>query len=134
LQPISDETGRGVVLDPLPAVVRVEAPTTTLAAAILVLAASSTLAVEWIIEGRVVGVSDGDTITVLDDSNTQHKIRFTGIDAPEKGQAFGERSKQGLSIDRVHRTSWSPPIDVSPSTAASSAPNRSSLRDEERRL
>ena len=43
------------------------------------------------------GVSDGDTITVLDDAKTQHKIRFAGIDAPEKGQAFGERSKQSLS-------------------------------------
>jgi endonuclease YncB( thermonuclease family) len=37
------------------------------------------------VEGRVVGVSDGDTITVLDESKTQHKIRFAGIDAPEKG-------------------------------------------------
>ena len=45
----------------------------------------------------MVGVSDGDTITVLDDSKTQHKVRFAGIDAPEKGQAFGERSKQSLS-------------------------------------
>ena len=54
-------------------------------------------AAEWLIEGRVVGVSDGDTITVLDDAKTQHKIRFAGIDAPEKGQEFGERSKQSLS-------------------------------------
>jgi endonuclease YncB( thermonuclease family) len=45
----------------------------------------------------VVGVSDGDTITVLDDAKVQHKIRLAGIDAPEKGQAFGERSKQRLS-------------------------------------
>jgi endonuclease YncB( thermonuclease family) len=45
----------------------------------------------------VVGVSDGDTITVLDDAKVQHKIRFAGIDAPEKGQPFGERSKQNLS-------------------------------------
>ena len=45
----------------------------------------------------MVGVSDGDTITILDDAKTQHKIRFAGIDAPEKGQAFGERSKQSLS-------------------------------------
>ena len=44
-------------------------------------------------EGRVVGVSDGDTITVLDDAKTQQKIRFAGIDAPEKRQPFGERSK-----------------------------------------
>ena len=55
------------------------------------------IAASWILEGRVVGVSDGDTITVLDDAKTQHKIRFAGIDAPEKGQAFGERSKQNLS-------------------------------------
>lgn len=41
--------------------------------------------------------ADGDTITVLDDSNTQHKIRLEGIDAPEKKQPFGQRSKESLS-------------------------------------
>ena len=49
------------------------------------------------IEGRVVGVADGDTITVLVDSHTQHKIRLAGIDAPEKSQPFGQRSKESLS-------------------------------------
>lgn len=49
------------------------------------------------IDGRVVGVSDGDTITVLDQDRRQFKIRLGGIDAPEKKQAFGERSKQSLS-------------------------------------
>lgn len=49
------------------------------------------------ITGRVVGVADGDTVTVLDGANTQHKIRLSGIDAPEKTQAFGMRSKQSLS-------------------------------------
>lgn len=49
------------------------------------------------LQGRVVGVSDGDTVTVLDASNTQWKIRLMGIDAPEKKQAFGNRSKQQLS-------------------------------------
>ena len=48
----------------------------------------------------MVGVSDGDTITVLDGDKRQHKIRLSGIDAPEKGQAFGERSKQSLSTRR----------------------------------
>ena len=38
--------------------------------------------------GRVVGVHDGDTITVLDTSRAQHKIRLAGIDAPELKQAF----------------------------------------------
>ncbi len=48
-------------------------------------------------EGRVVGVRDGDTLTLLDDVKTQHKVRINGIDAPEKGQAFGERSRQSLA-------------------------------------
>ena len=47
--------------------------------------------------GRVVGVSDGDTVTVLDDTNTEWKIRLMGIDAPEKKQAFGNKSKEYLS-------------------------------------
>ncbi len=38
------------------------------------------------ITGLVVGVSDGDTITVLDANKVQHKIRLAGIDAPEKKQ------------------------------------------------
>jgi endonuclease YncB( thermonuclease family) len=49
------------------------------------------------IAGRVVGVADGDTITVLDADQTQHKIRVAGIDAPEKEQAFGQRSKASMS-------------------------------------
>jgi len=50
--------------------------------------------------GKVVGVTDGDTITVLDGANTQYKIRLAGIDAPERGQVFGTKSKQALS-DKV---------------------------------
>lgn len=49
------------------------------------------------IQGRVVAVLDGDTITVLDRGNSQHRIRFAGIDAPEKGQAFGQAAKKRLS-------------------------------------
>lgn len=49
------------------------------------------------LQGRVVGIADGDTVTVLDSSNTQFKIRLMGIDAPEKKQAFGNRAKQSLS-------------------------------------
>ena len=47
--------------------------------------------------GKVVGISDGDTIKVLDSNKTEHKIRLMGIDAPEKSQAFGAASKQALS-------------------------------------
>lgn len=48
--------------------------------------------------GRVIGLADGDTITVLDSSHVQHKVRVAGIDAPEKGQPFGKRSKAHLSL------------------------------------
>lgn len=49
------------------------------------------------IEGRVIGVADGDTVTVLNADKVRHKIRLSGIDAPEKTQAFGKRSKESLS-------------------------------------
>jgi endonuclease YncB( thermonuclease family) len=49
------------------------------------------------LHGRVVGVSDGDTITVHDADHQQYKIRLSGIDAPEKAQPFGQRSKENLS-------------------------------------
>ncbi len=47
--------------------------------------------------GKIVGVTDGDTLTLLDEANQQHRIRLAGIDAPERGQAFGEASKRHLS-------------------------------------
>jgi endonuclease YncB( thermonuclease family) len=49
------------------------------------------------LRGTVVGVSDGDTITVLDSDRKQHKVRLSGIDAPERHQGFAERSKQNLA-------------------------------------
>ncbi len=49
------------------------------------------------ITGRVVGVADGDTITVLDAGHGLTKIRLHQIDAPEKKQDYGQRSKQSLS-------------------------------------
>jgi endonuclease YncB( thermonuclease family) len=45
----------------------------------------------------VVGISDGDTVTVLDALHAQHRIRLTGIDAPEKAQPYGDASKRHLS-------------------------------------
>ena len=50
--------------------------------------------------GKVVGVADGDTITVLKEKE-QAKVRLAKIDAPEKAQPFGSRSKQSL-FDLVH--------------------------------
>ena len=49
------------------------------------------------LEGKVVGVSDGDTITVLGTDNQQTRVRLQGIDAPESQQAFGQVSKRNLS-------------------------------------
>ncbi len=46
--------------------------------------------------GRVVSITDGDTLTVLDARNEQHKIRLSGIDAPERGQPFGTASRDHL--------------------------------------
>ena len=47
--------------------------------------------------GTVVAVADGDTITVLDSNNRKHRIRLIGIDAPEKSQSYGQRSKHSLA-------------------------------------
>ena len=46
--------------------------------------------------GKVVGVSDGDTISVMHNGKAE-RIRLSGIDCPEKGQAFGQRAKQFTS-------------------------------------
>ena len=48
------------------------------------------------IQGRVVNVTDGDTVTVLDADNKKYKVRLTGIDAPERRQAYREKSKEYL--------------------------------------
>jgi endonuclease YncB( thermonuclease family) len=49
------------------------------------------------LSGHVIMIADGDTITLLDSANTQHRIRLAGIDAPESHQAFGEQSRLSLS-------------------------------------
>ena len=50
-----------------------------------------------VITGKVIRVADGDTITILDVTNTQNKIRLYGIDAPEKAQDFGNKSREKLA-------------------------------------
>lgn len=65
--------------------------------ACLCLIASTVAAAQDVVFGRVVGIADGDTITVLDAGRTQHRVRIAGIDAPERGQPGGQRSKESLS-------------------------------------
>jgi len=49
------------------------------------------------ITGKVVGVSDGDTIVLLLFDNTEVRVRLEGIDCPEKKQDFGEKAKQATA-------------------------------------
>jgi micrococcal nuclease len=60
--------------------------------------------------GKCVGVSDGDTISVMHEGKAE-KIRLYGIDCPEKGQPFGKRAKQFTS-DMVFGKS----VEVKPTT------------------
>ncbi|HDR2614733.1 MULTISPECIES: thermonuclease family protein [Enterobacteriaceae] len=49
------------------------------------------------IHGHVVRVLDGDTVEVLEPGNRLTRVRLAGIDAPEKSQPFGQRSRQALT-------------------------------------
>ena len=68
-----------------------------------------------VVVGRVVGVHDGDTITVLEEKSTEQKgrkgtkVRLAGIDAPERKQSYGTQSKEALSrkvMGRQVRVEW----------------------------
>jgi micrococcal nuclease len=49
------------------------------------------------INGKIVGVTDGDTVKLLTADFTEIKVRLEGIDCPEKNQAFGQKAKQYAS-------------------------------------
>ena len=49
------------------------------------------------LQGKVIKVADGDTITIVDASGKKHRVRLMGIDAPEKDQPYGDVSTQGLN-------------------------------------
>jgi endonuclease YncB( thermonuclease family) len=58
---------------------------------------SAQTAKEYTLKAQVVGVVDGDTITIMDKSARQITVRLAGIDAPEKQQDFGDVAKSKLS-------------------------------------
>ncbi|WP_455828187.1 thermonuclease family protein, partial [Klebsiella pneumoniae] len=50
------------------------------------------------IEGKAVRILDGDTLDVLHEGNKISRIRLEGLDAPEKSQPYGQRSRQMLTM------------------------------------
>jgi len=76
---------------------------------LIYLLASPCFAQAW--SGRVIGIADGDTITVLRDKE-QVKIRLYGIDCPEGGQAFSKKARQ-FTAKMVHgKVVEEEPVDV----------------------
>lgn len=72
--------------------------------------ASNCLAATSTLEGEIVSIADGDTVTLLDAANNQIKIRLAQIDSPEighgtkrPGQPFGQNSKRSLSDLVFHK-------------------------------
>lgn len=55
------------------------------------------MSIEILTACLIIAISDGDTLTARCNDDEQVKVRLTEIDAPEKAQPFGQRSKQSLS-------------------------------------
>lgn len=66
-----------------------------LLAVLMLVTAQAVIAAE--ISGRVIGITDGDTLTVLSDMRQQVKVRLAEIGTPESRQPYGSRAKQALS-------------------------------------
>ena len=49
-----------------------------------------------VISGKVVRVSNGDTLTIEDAAGKRHRIRLADVDAPERRQEFGEQARNSL--------------------------------------
>jgi endonuclease YncB( thermonuclease family) len=63
----------------------------------LALALAARAAAAETISGAVAVVIDGDTLTVVDEAKKQHRIRLSGIDAPQAKQPYGVRSARSLA-------------------------------------
>jgi endonuclease YncB( thermonuclease family) len=67
----------------------------TLALVVVALCGADALGAE--LDGRVIGVRDGDTIDVLTPGNERVRVRLAAIDAPESGQAYGTVARRALA-------------------------------------
>lgn len=81
-----------------------------LCACVLGCAPCAALEAPW--TGKVIHVADGDTVNVLNARRESVRIRFSGIDAPEKNQPFGRRSKQALEALAKGRMARVVPVDT----------------------
>jgi endonuclease YncB( thermonuclease family) len=70
---------------------------TSIFSCIILLLFSAPLFSQEIYKGQVISVQDGDTITVRTEDFEQMRVRFYGIDAPEKDQPYGPQAKEYLS-------------------------------------
>ncbi|KAA2211609.1 nuclease [Pseudoroseomonas oryzae] len=68
---------------------------------VLLLLSFPALAAE--LRGEVVGISDGDTLTLLTPDKRQVRVRLAEIDAPESRQPWGSRAQQALSALVFHQ-------------------------------
>jgi endonuclease YncB( thermonuclease family) len=64
---------------------------------IILIALFSLSAQAEIIRGKVIKIADGDTLTLLTDSDKKIRIRLAGIDTPERKQPFGNTAKNALA-------------------------------------
>ncbi|WP_148716792.1 thermonuclease family protein [Chitinolyticbacter meiyuanensis] len=65
-----------------------------------------------LLQGRVIGVADGDTLTLLDAQLVEHRLRLAFVDAPEKAQAYGSAAKWQLSAEVYGREVRAEVVDV----------------------
>src|ERR1700685_1275445 len=104
--------------------------TRSLFLSIVIVVLASTPLSAWLrplFSGRVVAIADGDTLTVLAYQHVQHKIRLAGIDAPEKKQPFGTKSREAIASKVLGKRCSLPSRNTGTATAARLARSSSTI-------